>query len=414
MRRSAAAMRHMIREPLLYMGGSGIQRGLPFLLLPVYTRFLTPEGFGLLSLALVGASVAGIFIGLNGQVYIVTKYFDIGPQEIRSTIRFILQLVMVSLGAFLAGGVAWALLLPIVGFGPSVIVTLLLLGASRSVLATFLAVRQVEFRPGAFFGYSAATGVLGATAILAFLHLSHGDWRAALVGETVVTVLVSLVLAARAKLGRGRWYSVDSQVALRYVSFALPLVPHALALWVMSFIDRVMLATMVGPSAVGYFSAAYTAGLALSLVYEALQRTWQPRFFRFLSSGTAGLGPANRLARVIMGMTVVLGAVFMLAGVPLFPIIAGPDYADASVWLIPIGLGLIFHGLHRVVASYLYHWGDTRAVGLITMAGAFVNVFANLILIPKYEGMGAALSTLLAYFFVALVTAGRVTFIRPR
>lgn len=404
--------RRLAREPLLYLGGSGIQRGLPFLLLPVYTRLLSPEGFGLLSLALVGASISGIVIGLNGHAYIVTRYFAMSAEEVQKALAFMLQFVAITLCLLLGASGAWFLFFPSDQLGAPVFATMLFLGASRSVLASFLAVRQVQFRAGAFFGYSVLTGVLGAAAILALLRVSDGDWRAALLGEAAVTLGVAFVIVARTDMGVPRWLALDGRTARRFLRFSLPLVPHALALWVISFIDRVMLAEMIGPSAVGYYSAVYTTGLALSLVYEALQRAWQPRFFLLLNTGEEGQAGARRLAAKMLAATLLLGVVYIVTAVPLFPVIVGQEYASVALWLIPIGIGLTCHGFHRVFASYLYHRNETAVVALITVGGALVNVAANLVLIPRYGGMGAALATLIAYALLAMAAGGRVALVR--
>jgi O-antigen/teichoic acid export membrane protein len=268
-----------------YLVGSGAQRGLPFLLLPVFTRALSTDEFGALSLATAAAAVLAIVLGFNPQVYLIARYHRFEAEELSAVLSNSTFAVVSSAIVASIAGAAWMAWGPDLGIGYSVVAAVVVLGAGRALLSLFLALLQLRERPAMFLVVN--LGVATATAgivVIALVCLRYG-WRGALGAEAVSVMTGAMLIVAIASFRGELKESLSLEPLRHFLRFALPLLPHALALWIMAFIDRVMLAVLVDTETVGLYSAGYTLGLGLSLFYEALQRSWQPTFFADMGRG---------------------------------------------------------------------------------------------------------------------------------
>jgi O-antigen/teichoic acid export membrane protein len=90
---------------------------------------------------------------------------------------------------------------------------------------------------------------------------------------------------------------------------------------------------------------------------------------------------------------------FALAG-PFLSIYFGGNYRDASMTLQILVFGTFFLGIPRVVTPVLHATGWVRPSEFITVAGLFINILLNIILIPKYGIIGAGVGTSASYFAI--------------
>ena len=388
---------------LCYLVGSGAQRGLPFLLLPLFTRTLTTDQFGSLSLATSAAAVFAIVLGLNPQVYLIASFHGFDREKLNAVLSNSVVAVLVSAAGAVLAGIAWIVWGPGGAIGVTVVVAVVVLGAGRTLLGLFLALIQLRRRPLTFLTVNLALAGATAIAIVFVLLFRGGAWQAALGAEAVAVGMAALLLTGAAYLRGDLAPAITRGPLDDFLRFAVPLLPHTVALWIMAFIDRVMLAVIVDTETVGLYSAAYTLGLGLSLFYEAFQRSWQPVFFAEMGSGTqGGAATAGRITRYAMTLTVLVGVAYLAVAIVALPIVAGDEYRSAVPWMWPIVLGYILLGGYRIAASYLYATGSTGVLSTVTVCGALLNAGANLILIPRMGAMGAALATMGAYAFTLL------------
>ena len=65
----------IFKESTLYLLGTGLGRGLPFLLLPVLTLQLSVEDYGRLSLATTIAGLLAIIVDMNPNLFVFASFF---------------------------------------------------------------------------------------------------------------------------------------------------------------------------------------------------------------------------------------------------------------------------------------------------------------------------------------------------
>jgi O-antigen/teichoic acid export membrane protein len=411
------AVRELAGSSVVYGLGSILTRALIFLLLPVYTRFLSPADYGIVT---VTATITSILLlvyplGIHGAAS--RFYFAVdSPEERRSRTGtlWLATVLFAGLAAVLldlAGGSLLQRVVPGLPFHPYVrlaIWTAFLLALS---LVPFL-VLQLQQRPGTYLAVTVGSSLATAAATLLFVvglkEGAAGYLRGALAGAAV-TALCAIGIAARSVR-----MTIRRDVALAALGYGLPLVPHALAGWVLELSDRTILARYATLGDVGIYSLGYQIGTVPGLIIAAFNAAWIPYLFKAL--GTGEPHAPERLSRLATyyAMTLVFFALglALLVG-PMLRLLVAPAY-HASAGITPwITAAYVLYGLYIIPISFLFWRERTGRVPLVTLMAGVVNVGLNLWLIPRYGMIAAAWSTLGAYLVMLPVAWASARGVHP-
>src|SRR5438552_3528895 len=245
------------------------------------------------------------------------------------------------------------------------------------------------------FVYASVANVLltvGATVLLV-IGLHKGP-TGAVVGNFIGTLAVYLVLLAyhREQLG----LQFDRELFRRMNHFGMPLVPSALALWAINFIDRIFIAQYKGQAEVGVYSVAGRLSSAIVFLMIAFRLAW-PAFAYSIEDERE----AKRTYAFVLTYLTVVCCWLSLALGALAPWIvralAAPAYHRASEAIALLAFASTAYAGYTVLAIGSGRARRTQLNWVISGAAAVVNVVLNVILIPPYGMVGAAISTAAAY-----------------
>lgn len=204
------------------------------------------------------------------------------------------------------------------------------------------------------------------------------------------------ILHWRASLARGKWLLVQSW----------PMILSGLAITVYMRIDQVMLGAMATEADVGNYAAATRISSVWYFIPSILAASLFPAIVNAKKQGAEIY--RERLQRyfdlnVALSYLIIL-PVSVLSGWIILTLY-GDAYSEAGpILLIHVWASLfVFIGVAR--GQFLVAEGMFKFSMLATVGGAVVNVALNLILIPKYSGLGAAIATLLSYFISAYLSS---------
>jgi O-antigen/teichoic acid export membrane protein len=170
--------------------------------------------------------------------------------------------------------------------------------------------------------------------------------------------------------------------------------------------DRVILEHMVSIAELGVYSLGYQLGSAITMLSTAFNSAWIPHLFGYLQRGEEGAD--ERVARLTTYF--IVGLVFAALGwallLPdLLRLVVTPAFFPATriaLWVIGAG---VLGGLYLVPVGLLFWSKATRWVPLATIAAGATNIGLNLLLVPRYGSIAAAISTLVANAVLLVVVA---------
>ena len=221
----------------------------------------------------------------------------------------------------------------------------------------------------------------------------------------LIASLLNLVLLAPDIL-KNLVLKIDKEYLRKMFWFGVPYLPASLSATIVQVINRPMVEKLTDYETLGVFSASYKLGTLMMLVVMMFQFAWQPFFLTNAKEKNAKEIFAKVLTLFLL-FTSFLWIVISLfiddvMKMKLFGIsIYQERYQDGLVIVPIILLGYLFNGIYYNFQAGIYIEEKTKYFPIVTGAGAIVNVIANLLLIPVWGIMGAALATLASYIVMA-------------
>jgi O-antigen/teichoic acid export membrane protein len=178
--------------------------------------------------------------------------------------------------------------------------------------------------------------------------------------------------------------------------FGLPLVPSALFLWVTNFSDRLFLVKLTDTGEVGLYSVGVRIASAIALLLTAFRTAWPAFAYSIEDDHEARRTYAFVLTYLVLITTWVATGLGLLSPW-IVDWIAAPSYSSASRVVGPLAFAVVPFAGYVVIAIGIGRARRTQFNWVVTGAAAAVNIALNLILIPRYGMMGAAIATISAY-----------------
>ncbi len=392
-------LKRLGKHSLIYGLGGLVSRILAVLLLPLYTRFLTPSDYGKVETLIALTTVAGIVLRFGIHSAFFRFYFDSpDPAARRLVLRTSFWFTMAMATAGLVGGLLLAAPIADVLFGSP--------DSSELVMAAFVglwagmnyeqltSLFRVEERSVAFVSASLVNILLtiGATLLLV-VALDKGP-IGVIVGNFIGTLLVYVVLIGyrREQLG----LQFDRGLLREMNRFGVPLIPTALFLWVTNFSDRIFLVRLADTTEVGLYSVGVRISSAMVLLLTAFRLAW-PAFAYSIDDEREARRTYAYVLTYLVAFTTGVATALALLSPWIVDWIAAPAFAESSKVVGPLAFAAVAFGGYIVVAIGIGRAKRTQFNWVVTGAAAVVNIGLNLLLIPPYGMMGAAVATVAAY-----------------
>jgi O-antigen/teichoic acid export membrane protein len=202
------------------------------------------------------------------------------------------------------------------------------------------------------------------------------------------------------------------------LAFGLPVAATAIGSQALQYLDRFLLGFYRGPVEVGLYAANYSlADRAISLLFGSLFLAAHPIMVQAWSQGRRS--EVGALLDRIRRLTIIGGVPFVMAtaiaGPDLVGVALAAEYAQASAAVPIVAAGSLCWCLGILNHQTIELEKRTRAITAMVGGLAVFNLVLNMILIPRYGWLGAAVATLggyCGYFTLSRIAAFRLAGMR--
>jgi len=182
----------------------------------------------------------------------------------------------------------------------------------------------------------------------------------------------------------------------RMVAYGRPMIVYAVASWINNAIDRYFVLFLCGTAVNGIYGVAYKIPAILMVFQRIFAQAWQ------LSATKAHKDEDSEEFFTDMYRTynsfMVLGCSFLVLIVKLLAsFLFRKEFYEAWKFVPPLLISVIFGALTGFLGSICLAHKDSKSMGKATGIGALVNIALNLLLIPSFAAMGAAVATAVSY-----------------
>lgn len=375
--------------------------------LPIYTRLIDPTEFGLYALATATLGFLLMFLPMGIATAAFRFYFEYEKKKSLDKLygtSIVFLLLFGSIGAIalvaFSGIISSAL-------GADELKILLIIIALiipfQLLIQLFQNMIRIQER---IFLYSISLIVLayagaGSGIVLVLLGYSVNG---ILIGNLIASIVVLsfLLIAERKNIS----FSMDIKTLKRLESFGFPLIFVNVGAWIIQLSDRYMLQYFCGEAIVGLYSVSYTVAMVIGTFFMApISLVLSPKFLRIWESGERER-TLTTIGSVISLSILAIIPIYLLLSVEaetIIGILATEKYiAGATIVPFVAGASVIYLFVWFQQSSFSLR-EKTKSIPSIFGAAALTNVILNILLIPKFDMMGAAFATLVSYIVLFIL-----------
>jgi len=377
-----------------------------FLLLPIYTRHLTPEDYGVLAmlnvLAMTFTPLAGFC--LTSAVY---RRLNLRPDEATRGIVLSTGLAGVGLCActMLAIGWIFARWPAIWLVGNDSAAPLVRISMLTSALILVGDVARVDLRSRRL---ARTVGALNLTAFVVTLTITI--WLVVFNQSGVAGVVwggaggALFGMLAAFWVTRKRFPMRFDKAELRcMLQYGGPIVPSRLVAVGLMTYSQYYVREMLGLDEAGLYDIALRFVLPIGLVVSAIQEAWVPYKFQIHERDKRPQDFFRESFTYYLALILYLWVGVAAWGPELLRLMTDAKYHTAASLVTLTGLVRVMWGVYVMMSSGIELSDDTRPFSLISAAGLIVVVACTLFAVPALGAAGAAISTSAGYFAMAVV-----------
>ncbi len=399
-------LRRLATTGAAYTAASILSKLVAVALLPLYTRYLTPADYGAAEVMFAAVVSASIIVRLGTIEALLRFYYKEGEDPSRVVATSFAALFWVATAAALialpfAGQISQALFStarPRTWRG-SAIGGLWVLTMFEYLLTLF----RLEERARAYFT-TTMLSVLVTIGLTVILVVGRGEGaRGLLLGSYAsgAAFVLGLIVVHRHRLS----LRVDRPLLRRLMRFGLPTMPAELSLYLLNFVDRIIIVRSAGLAEAGLYSLAVKFAQAVNVLVRGFQLAWPPLAYSIRDDDEA------RGAYAAIVTWFVAGCAFVVTGMWLFSrwivrALAAPEFFGSYKAIGLISTAVTLYALYMVLVVILGRTGRTEFNFPATIAALVANVALNLLLVPPLGIVGAGIALVASYLVVLALMYG--------
>jgi O-antigen/teichoic acid export membrane protein len=398
-----AYLKRLVTTLAAYQIADVVSKFIAVLLLPVYTRYIDPAGYGEVELLANGVIFISILVRFGMIEAFLRFYFNDADQSRRDALTrraVAFTLIATTVVSLILAAAAEPLSNVVLGHDDETIFRIAVLGLwAFTNLELAYGILRVDERVRTY-AIASLTNVLMTVAgsLVLVVALDKGP-RGLLFANYAASTLVLLGLwwVMRDRLRPQRTpHPGGAERLAPLLRFGLPTVPAEASVYALSLIDRYYLYHSRSPSVAGLYSIAVKLAGAVAFIVRAFQYAWPPLAYSVTDDREAArlYGLVTTYYVLISGWVV---AGLALGGRWVVRLLTAPSFYDAYKALPWVALGWAMYGLWVVFLVIAGRAHVTTRNFPAALAGLAANVVLLLVLVPPLGIAGAGIALCGAY-----------------
>jgi O-antigen/teichoic acid export membrane protein len=398
-----AYLKRLVSSLAAYQVADVVSKFIAVILLPVYTRYVSPQGYGVVELLANGVILISILTRFGMIEAFLRFYFTDADQArrdalARRSVAFLLvaTTIVAVILAVLAGPISRVVL----GYTDVTTLRIAVLGLwTFTNLELAYALLRVDERLRLYATASVCNVLLTVVASVVLVVVADDGARGLLLGNYGASTVVLFVLWFKLRhrlLGGRRRSQPHGEEMGELLRFGLPTVPAEASVYALSIVDRYYIFHHRGPAMAGLYSIAVKLAGAVAFIVRAFQYAWPPLAYSVTDDRDAArlYGLVTTYYLLVSGWVV---AGLALEGRWVLRLLAAPAFFDAYKALPWVALGWAMYGLWVVFLAVAGRAKVTERNFPAAIAGLAANVVLLLVLVPTLGLAGAGLALCGAY-----------------
>ena len=397
------------KHTIIYGLGPVFQKSIGFLLIPIYTKYLTPSDYGLLELITIAMTI-WIMVGNQGMG---TAFFRYYPwDEPKKEPLFVSTVYLYIFGS---GGLLLVLTFLAIGLvNPRYfeinevdINVFLYIGFLTAFMQLLVVIPYQRLRAKMQSKRYVIVSSVGFSANLllniVFIVVYHMNLFGLLLGNLVSSFIVAVALTTSIRDAiRIEYFS--RELMRKMLRYGLPLITGGFSYYLLTITDRLFIQTMCTTSDLGLFSlGGRIANILGIVVIGPFLLIWPSIYFSWSQSEEGGQS-LGKITRLFFGALCLVALMLSISSPSVIRTIAHESFWNSYQYvpfLIVAQIGWAFYNIKHIGLTIA---NKTSILTIIFTGTAVINAILNYFFIKKFGSLGAAVATATSYAILSLAT----------
>ena len=386
----------LLKKSSVYLISNILNASIPFILLPILTRYLTTSEYG--KIAIFQTIITGLvsIVAFNSLGAMARVYFDNKDEEyLRKYNGSCFCLLFISLAILFPLTFFFSTkLIYFTGIQLKWLLATLFIGGINFIVQFRLNQWQIKEKALSYgilqIGQSLLLFIFSIIFVVVLSRQAEGRVEAQIYAMIVI-LIITLYLIKKDKLISFR--KINRNMFQDALSFSIPLIPHVFGIYLLSSVDRFFINSKLGADQAGIYMVAMQLSMGMVIVFDAVNKAFMPWLFRELNNRTF----PERKSIVIKTyyyfvLLIIIGGLSFTISPYVLTIIAGENYKDGQNVIGWLCLGQVFLGMYLMVTNYLFYAKKTGQLSILTISCGVFNILLLLMLMAPYGIRGVAIS----------------------
>lgn len=391
--------KNLTKDSFTYGFSSVLQQGLSFLLIPLYTNYLSAGEYGIVVLTTSISLLLNIFFGMSLRGIVAKRYYDYKNDKNKLDIflssMFIFALIfgfaLASILSTQIGKSLFDILIPGINFEKYIVLSIWY-SYFLSIIQIFQDLLRSQQKVKSFVILQFGTFLSTTALIMYFVIFRNLGALGQILGIFSSSFLTFIIIILVIIKNHGIHFSI--KFIKEGLSFGLPLVIHLLSGWAVSRIDRILIGRFEGSDQVGIYDLGYKIGMSIYLITSAINFAWTPIFYENAKNSSREIFSKIFNAYFVIISFIVLNISFFSK--EIISLISPEQYLQAYKIVPIVSISYFIQGIYYMRVTPIFYKEKTKKLAYSSLFSGVINIILNLILINRIGIYGSAFSLLIS------------------
>lgn len=390
----------------IYLIANILNMAIPFFLLPILTRFLTPLDYGLIATFQIIVNILIPIIGLSMNGAITRQYY--ANDNINFSVYLSNALILLLCTSFSALFIVLAfsgIIGDIIEFPSSWLWISVIVAVFQIINTILLAIWQVEIKPLKYSVFQNSQTFLNFALTILLVVFLEMKWQGRILSQLMILViygLMAIIILLRKKMINLRW---NASYFRHIIRFGLPLIPYSFTGWIMLSVDRIFINNFVNVSETGLYSVAFQITLVIGILQSSFNNAWIPWLYDKLKwSNLIMRIKIVRFSYIYVFFNFCVAILISTLSPLLLPIIVGSKFYGITPIITWLAYAQASSSIHYMTVNYIFYHNKNIYLAYEAFIVAAIHIPLTYFFVKMNGALGAAQALLISNVLTSLLT----------
>ena len=396
------SLRVPAKASLWYIISAGFARAIGALSVPVFTRLLSPEEFGVFSLysSWLGIFTVLVTLEITGSViYRGFQRFEGEKDEFASATLGLLGAIFVGFCALYFA--FYGFVEAFIGLSTSISIFMFVEILGIEITSLYLAKAKFEYKYKVVSAINIISAILIPFSAIVLILLTKIRSEARIYASSILTLAIAVPLLIIILRKSDKLYSKEMWWYL--IKRSIPLLPHYFAVSLILRAAEISIGRNYGTASLGQYSVAMSVGMILTVVTGGILSALTPWIMRKIREG--GIDKVREFLLLLTRALSLLALLVLAAAPEILSILAAEGFRSALPSIYPLEIAAILSFISGAIISASAYYEKGAFSSLASISAAAVSVLLSFLVLPRTDYRLAGLFVLVSYLIMALFSS---------